>query len=121
MKEENRISKRKKLTLGVLITTIVVAVILITVLWLKKLPKEELNVQKGEESINTPDNEESNEKNVQIISTEDVKDDEDKVEDGLTNGEEKSLGTDFTNIDSDGDLLSDYKEIRIYNTRSFKS
>jgi len=40
--------------------------------------------------------------------------------DGLTNQEEAVLGTDSTNKDTDGDGLSDYDEVKIYNTNPNK-
>ena len=36
--------------------------------------------------------------------------------DGLTNGEEATLGTDAFNVDTDGDGISDYDEVNVYNT-----
>ena len=40
--------------------------------------------------------------------------------DGLTNQEEAILGTDSNNKDTDGDGLSDYDEVKIYNTNPLK-
>lgn len=40
----------------------------------------------------------------------------DQDKDGLTDAEEEKLGTDPKNIDSDGDGLYDYEEVKIYGT-----
>jgi outer membrane protein OmpA-like peptidoglycan-associated protein len=41
--------------------------------------------------------------------------------DGLTDGEEKRVGTDACNADTDGDGLSDFEEVRTYSTNPLKS
>lgn len=42
-------------------------------------------------------------------------------EDGLTDSEEKRLGTDPCNIDTDGDKLTDFEEVRTYRTDPLKA
>ena len=41
---------------------------------------------------------------------------EDSDSDGLTDALEKALGTNILKLDTDGDLLSDYDEVKIYET-----
>lgn len=41
--------------------------------------------------------------------------------DGLTDSEEKAIGTDPCNIDTDGDQLTDFEEVRTYRTDPLKS
>lgn len=48
-------------------------------------------------------------------------DDDDNDEDGLTNGEEKKLGTDPNNADTDGDGLKDGEEVKRYKTNPLQA
>ncbi|MCX6780145.1 MAG: hypothetical protein NT034_03130 [Candidatus Magasanikbacteria bacterium] len=41
--------------------------------------------------------------------------------DGLSDSEEKQLGTDPKKIDTDGDGLTDYDEVKIYHTNALKA
>jgi hypothetical protein len=41
--------------------------------------------------------------------------------DGLSDEEEKKLGTDFNKADTDGDGLSDYEEVNVYKTDPLKA
>ncbi|MBI5221637.1 MAG: hypothetical protein HY979_02435 [Candidatus Magasanikbacteria bacterium] len=41
--------------------------------------------------------------------------------DGLSNDEEKNLGTDPNKIDTDGDGITDYDEVKIYHTNPLKA
>ena len=50
------------------------------------------------------------------LSTSTVASTIDTDSDGLTDAEEKILGTDPTKTDTDGDGLSDYEEVKIYHT-----
>jgi hypothetical protein len=46
--------------------------------------------------------------------------DEDPDNDGLTNAEELKYGTDINNFDTDGDGLTDFYEVKIFNTNPLK-
>lgn len=41
--------------------------------------------------------------------------------DGLSDAEEKTLGTDSKKIDTDGDGITDYDEVKIYHTNPLKA
>lgn len=62
---------------------------------------------------------ENNSANLQKILDEKQKTDSDL--DGLSDVEEKQFGTDPKNIDTDGDGLTDYDEIKIYHTNPLKA
>ncbi len=59
-----------------------------------------------------------------LIDLQKVLDEKQKTDadlDGLTDAEEKQLGTNPKNIDTDGDGLTDYDEVKIYHTNPLKA
>jgi len=73
------------------------------------------NTSNTNTNINTNNNFNDNE-NINTNTNENIVIEKDSDNDGLSDKEERLLGTDPYNFDTDGDGLTDYAEVRIYKT-----